>query len=276
MMSLWACWPSLRRRLAEADRLALLLDYDGTLVPIAARPALARLPSPTRRRLAQLRGQPGVQVAVVSGRALRDVRRRVGLRGVWYVGNHGLELDGPGCRYRHPAAQAARPALRQAARRLRAALRAVTGAWVEDKGLTLSVHTRAVAEDDIGRAARVCSTVLQPYRAGRRLRVTKGARVINVHPPVRWTKGTMVRWWLARQPVGRRPMVWYVGDDRTDEDAFAALRARGVTIVVTPSPRNSRARYAVASPADVSRLLQRIASVWQATHGGRHDATGRV
>lgn len=264
MIALRTRWPALRRRLAAAEALVLLLDYDGTLVPIAAHPSLARLPAAVRRVLDRLSRRPGVQILVISGRAVRDVRRRVGLRRVWYAGNHGWELEGPGLRYRHPAARAARPALRQAAWRLAAALADVPGAWVEDKRCTLSIHYRAVPVGERDRVLRACRTALRPFRARRQLRVTRGKSVVEVHPPVRWTKGSAVRWWLKRQRLERRADVWYLGDDRTDEDAFAALRGRGVTILVARVPRLSRARYRVAGPADVLRLLRRIA---EARHG---------
>src|SRR4051812_26460108 len=75
--------------------LLLMLDVDGTLAPIAPRPSLARVPDDTRRVLASLATQPGVSVALVSGRAARDARNIVGVANLWTIGNHGAEVMDP-------------------------------------------------------------------------------------------------------------------------------------------------------------------------------------
>ena len=124
----------------RTGRLVLLLDFDGTLAPIVERPEMAGMPDATRRALERLMAMPGVEVAVVSGRGLADVRDRAAIPGIAYAGNHGMEIHGPGVERIHPEAEAARPLLEEARRRVESAIGGVPGAWVEDKQLTLSVH----------------------------------------------------------------------------------------------------------------------------------------
>ncbi|OGX37860.1 MAG: trehalose-phosphatase [Omnitrophica WOR_2 bacterium RIFCSPHIGHO2_02_FULL_68_15] len=245
---LWPAWPMVARRLAAAEQLFLGLDCDGTLAPLADHPAAARVPAATRRTLRRLAARPDVQVAVISGRALRDLRRLVRVPRICYVGNHGLEMDG---RPSRPP-----PALAVIRRRLAAIAREVPGAWVEDKRMTLSVHTRGVRPDDVPRLLRRLRAALRPYQARRQIRVTMGQQVLEVRPPGRWTKGTAVRRLLRR--LEGRPMPVIIGDDTTDEDAFAAVGALGVTIAVGPTGRRTKARYAVRTPDEVHLALQRL------------------
>jgi trehalose 6-phosphate phosphatase len=87
---------------SRTGRLVLLLDFDGTLAPIVERPELAAMPEATRDGLSRLMARPGVEVAVVSGRGLADVRERAAIPGIAYAGNHGMEIHGPGVDRIHP------------------------------------------------------------------------------------------------------------------------------------------------------------------------------
>lgn len=264
-VSLWTRWSGVRRRLEGAERLFLFLDFDGTLSPIVAHAAQARLPAPTRRVLEALVARPDVRVALVSGRRLSDLRRRVGARGLCYVGNHGLELQGGGVRRLHPAARRARPLIGKIARRLQKALQAISGAWVEDKGLTLSVHFREVRQEAQPRVRRLFQEAVRSERARGRLRVTPGKRVFEVRPRGPWNKGSVVRWlsarWRALPPGGGPGLQVYVGDDITDEDAFRVLREAGITVAVGRSTAGTHARYTVRDPRQVRRFLQRILEI---------------
>lgn len=258
----------MERRLAGARTLHVLLDYDGTLVPLADHPAKARLPRGLQRLLEALARQSGVHVTLVSGRSLKDLRRQVRLPRIGYVGNHGLELRDGTLRYVHAVAKKSRGPLRAIVRGLRRALRPIRGAWVEDKGLTASVHYRLVKPSEIPRVRQMFYAVVQPYQLKRHIRVTTGRCVFEVRPPVSWTKATMVNWLLTHRVAGgRRPLPLYVGDDMTDEDVFALLRQRGLTVAVAPGASATRARYRVDAPEDVWRLLQRVRVIRESRHG---------
>lgn len=255
---LWDHWPALQRKIASAESLALFLDYDGTLVPIARHPSKARLPAQVKALLGRIARLPGVWTALVSGRRLSEIKGLVGLQGLCYVGNHGLELQGLGLRYVNPVARASRPLLKKVAARLRAALKPVHGAWVEDKGLTLSVHHRAVAEKNVVLVKNRFYEILRPHLEKRELQATAGRRVFEARPPVRWTKGTVVEWLLARRAAAGsgKPFPIFVGDDETDEDAFEILRERGLTVTVGPSNPLTLAEYFAESPREVRRFLR--------------------
>ena len=263
MRPLFAALPSLVDKIRQADEVALFLDYDGTLTPLRERPEQARLSGQARGLLRDLARRPGIWVALVSGRALSDVKRMAGVRRLCYVGNHGLQVEGSGIRYTLRQAAASRPVMREIARRLRRELAMIPGAWVEDKNLTLAVHFRQVEPGEKILVRNLFHAILRPYLEKGKVRVTAGKEVLEVRPPIRWTKGTMVRWLLARR-IGLRPegkiLPIYVGDDLTDEDAFSALDRRGITVVVGRSNLFSKAQYRVASPAAVLRFLRLLLS----------------
>lgn len=264
MKPLWSSWPSLRRRIVSAEHLFLFLDYDGTLAPIADHPSKARLPARARRFLQQLARQPGSCVALVSGRRLSDLKAMVQLPGLLYIGNHGLELQGPKLRYAHPGAQARRPLLKRMAQLLKKTLQPIPEAWVEDKGLTLSVHYRSVPPGRAPLVRNILHEVVKPYLEKSQVRIAAGKRVFEVRPAVRWTKGTVVHWLLARHLAAgkKRTLPIYIGDDQTDEDAFKALGSEGLSIRVGRS-EPSYAQYALSSPREVEKFLRRLLEMWK-------------
>jgi trehalose-phosphatase len=240
----------LEPRLSRAAHLAVFLDYDGTLAEIAARPADARLRPGVRLALSLLSRRKGVRVAIVSGRSLSDVRTLVGLRGLIYAGCHGLEMRGPRVTFSIPDAFRKRTATRRAAKELEARLRHVAGVEVEDKGLTVAVHFRRAGRAGRAAAARAVRAVA---RDGDGLfRSSHGKKVWELLPNVDWDKGRAVRWILARSGV-RRALPVYIGDDATDEHAFAAL-PRGITVKAGRSARTCAA-YSVSGPAAVETFL---------------------
>ena len=90
MKHLFEDWEYIQTRIQQAQNLFLFLDYDGTLTPIVSRPELALCPSQVKKHLEELRDLPRVYLAIISGRSIEDVREKVGVSGIVYVGNHGL------------------------------------------------------------------------------------------------------------------------------------------------------------------------------------------
>jgi trehalose-phosphatase len=249
-------WPALQASLT-AEPLLVLLDFDGTLAEIAPRPQDARLLPAARRALHALARMPGVQVGIISGRALVDVRRLVGIPGVVYAGNHGLEVGGAGLRFMHPAARRRRPLLRALSRQLEEALKEIPGALVEWKGLTISVHWRLVAPAHMRMLRRLVHAVLEPQERAGRVRITRGQRVLEVRPMGRWDKGAVVEWLVRRlaRRTGAEARLLYAGDDQTDEDAFASVNRLGGASVLVGPPRPTAAGYRLRHPGDVAAWL---------------------
>jgi trehalose 6-phosphate phosphatase len=209
-------------------RSALIFDVDGTLAPIVARPDLAEVPQATKAELERLAGRY-LLVAFVSGRSSEEARRLVGLGGVRYVGNHGLELD--------PAAYELQAQI--------AAFRDSVKSKVEDKGLTLSYHFREARDEAEARAE--LEEVAR--RAGAEGLVPRwGRKVLEIRPPVEADKGTAVQA-LIREAGARRAL--YAGDDTTDLDAFAALADASLEHVVRVAVSSEEAPLGLAAAADL-------------------------
>lgn len=250
-------WRDARR---HAGRMLVALDFDGTLAPIVERPELAALPASTEEALARLARRQDTDVAVVSGRALEDVRARVGLRDIFYAGNHGLEIEGPGLHEIHREAAAARPAIAACAESLRHALAGIDGVIVEDKGLTLSVHYRLVADEAAAERVREAVSGECAERPG--LRLTRGKKVVEIRPDVAWDKGRATRFLLAALEAGGAGAVpaLFIGDDETDEDAFRAIREAGAGVrVADPPPSTTAATAYLRSTQEVEALIDALA-----------------
>lgn len=233
-----------------APHVLVLLDFDGTLAPIVDRPELARLPDRTRTVVERLARRANCTVGLVSGRTLGDLRERVGIGGVVYAGNHGLEIAGGGLCYEAAAALALGEEISGAVATLSARLGQILGVLVEAKGLTASVHYRLVSPTDRTEVERVVrETVAENHPT---LRVVGGKMVWEVRPRVPWNKGSAVRW--IREQLGlREALTVYLGDDQTDEDAFAEI-GPFVTARVGAAP-STRAGYHVADPEEVAEFL---------------------
>jgi trehalose 6-phosphate phosphatase len=205
-------------------------------------------------------------VAVISGRGALDAHRIVGVDGLVYVGNHGLERLDRGALRWDPAAEPFRPALARTVRALRQVLADEPGVIVEDKGATASVHYRLSPDPErVGPAIRrLVEDVADD------LRITEGKMVVEIRPPIDVSKGTIVR-----QLVGEHHLagVVYLGDDRTDVDAFRALRAlrgadggpviRTLSVAVagseTPPEVTSEADAVIPGVAAVGTLVEELA-----------------
>lgn len=242
----------------HAGALLLGLDFDGTLAPIVARPELARLPARNRVLLERLGRRKSVVVSIISGRACDDVRRKVGIPGFFYSGNHGLEIDGPAGRWTHPQAAALARIMAPLARDLEETVGRFPGVIVENKGLTLSVHHRGLPRV-IPRAPlfAVVRKFVEPYQE--RLRLTAGHMVWEIRPAIPWNKGHALLKLL--RPGRRRWTAAFVGDDQTDEECFQTLGPEALTVRVGFA-RRSAARFRIRRQQDVSSFLEFILREW--------------
>lgn len=199
-------------------------------------------------------------MAVISGRALKDIKRQIGLKGIIYAGNHGLEIAGPGIKFTGRVSLREKAVIKQIADTLKNKLADISGVCVEEKGVTFSIHYRLVVQDKIALVKDVVGDTLKPYLERGEIRVNRGKQVVDVRPPLKWDKGQAVLWLLEKEQLkhsGESILPVYIGDDITDEDAFAALKGIGLTIFVG-SPANTRAQYFLKDTTEVLEFLQEI------------------
>lgn len=239
-------------RTAKNMKLFLMLDYDGTLAPIVKDPLRAVLSAPRRELLKRLARRPEIELAIISGRKLSVVKRLAGICNIIYVGNHGFEILAGKNHWIHPAAKKMIPLLKKIKAGLKKKLHC-RGLLIEDKGLILSIHYRSLAKSAIPAFKRDIKLALKPWRGT--VKITPGKMVYEVRPPLNWDKGAAVRWLIKNLKL-REYFPVYIGDDKTDEDAFRALKGRGLTYLVGNHSRTSAKRH-FGGINDVYRFLSK-------------------
>jgi alpha,alpha-trehalase len=256
--SLWSRWPGIRQTLSCAFPI-LLFDFDGTLAPIAADPARARLPEATRKVLARLSRLPCAAIGVVSGRQLAELQRLVRLKNICYIGSHGMEYMLPGGSHHLRATPAQCRRIQHIATQLSLALRGLPGILVERKIASVAVHYRNAEPQHIRRALAEVQRIRK--RNVPRLRLLEGKNVVELLPADSSDKGAAVKTLVARlRPRDRKAVVVYLGDDATDESVFGCLGKNDVTVLVG-RPRKTRARFYLRSPAQVCNFLRRVCKI---------------
>jgi trehalose-phosphatase len=234
----------------------LLLDYDGTLVPIRKTPDAATLSSKKRELLRDIAEEHHVFLGVVTGRSLQDIKKMVRLKNIFYIANHGFQIVLSRIQWIHPEAKRLIPALVQLSSRLKNTLRDFRGVTIENKHLTLSAHYRNLSGTSIPLTKNIIEETVHSYNG--RFKMTSGKKVVEVRPNVPWGKGRAVLKMLEMLELEDKPLVVYIGDDRTDEDAFECLLTlKAITIRVGHNHR-SKAEYYVKSTAEVQKLLELI------------------
>lgn len=243
----------------KGKRPVFYLDYDGTLTPIVRRPELAVLAPDMEtmlRRLGDL-----TPTAVVSGRDLQDVKKLVGIKEITYAGSHGFDISGPDISYQH--GREYRPDLDRAEDMLKPAIDPVPGAFIERKGFSIAVHYRESAEADIPKVKQAVEDIASRQD---RLRMSSGKKIFELHPDIDWNKGKALLWLLKKMNLDTPDtLVFYIGDDTTDEDAFLVLQEEGIPIVVGEDSRTSLAHYRLDNTEQVKLFFQKVIAFLERT-----------
>lgn len=260
--SVWRREEEIRRRIA-GQRVALFLDYDGTLTPIVADHDKALIDPEVRAMVARLAAQ--CTVTIVSGRGLARLRDLMPIDGLFLAGSHGFEIAGPeGSGLALEKGMEFLADLDRAELQLREALAGIEGHAVERKKYSVAVHYRNVASTAVARIEAVLATVLDEEP---RLRLGHGKKVFELRPNIDWHKGAAVGWILDElAEAGPDIVPIYLGDDITDEDAFRALAGRGICIAVRhQESRPTAAEYTLVDTRDVQQFLEWLADVLPST-----------
>jgi trehalose-phosphatase len=234
--------------------LALLLDYDGTLTPIVEHPDKAELPSRARWLLCCLSRQKHLTMGVLSGRSLANLKQMVGLEGLIYAGNSGLELEIGGRTILHPQAETSRRLLVQVAREWQPLVSSVPRAWIEDKMLGLTLHFRQVAPELRPSLVERSRALLDCFAD--RLRVVPGPLALEVCPVPDWNKGSAVERVLEEMDAETFP--FYAGDSANDREAFQIVAGRGGMTVGVGPEAPLEAQHTVPTPDTLIDLLAQM------------------
>ncbi|XP_043716244.1 probable trehalose-phosphate phosphatase F [Telopea speciosissima] len=260
---------------AKGKRIALFLDYDGTLSPIVDDPDHAFMSNTMRSAVRTVAKY--FPTAIISGRSRDKVFEFVGLTELYYAGSHGMDIigpvqnsvsvgDHPNCIrstdkqgkeiYLFQPASEFLPMIDEVFRSLVEKTKEIEGATVENNKFCVSVHYRNVDEKNWTTIAQCVHDIIKDYP---RLRLTHGRKVLEVRPVINWDKGKAVEFLLDSLGLSNSDDVlpMYVGDDRTDEDAFKVLREgnRGYGILVSSWPKESNAFYSLRDPSEVMEFL---------------------
>ncbi len=236
-------------------RIAICLDYDGTLTPIVDDPQKAVLSEEMRRTLLSL--ADSFPVAVISGRDLQDVQNLVGIDSIFYAGSHGFDISGPGISHAGPEeGKKFLPALDRAEKEISRKMENISGAWVEKKKFSIAVHYRKV---DPGETELVEQAVREVAGAHPELRQSGGKKIFELQPRMDWHKGKALMWILDRLGLDQPDVIpVFIGDDVTDEDAFKTLKDRGIGVAVMDPPRETEASCRLKDPEEVRFFLNKL------------------
>jgi trehalose-phosphatase len=245
----------------EGKRVAVFLDYDGTLTPIVSRPELAVLSDRNRDIVRALATR--CTVAIISGRDRPDVQKLVGLDGLVYAGSHGFDIAGPGGQsIQHEMGSGFAELLARIAKRLEQELEGIEGLLIEPKKSSVAVHYRLVADEQSRQQIkRVVDGILADHSE---LRNKPGKMVWDIQPQIDWDKGKAVLWLLKALELDSSDVLpIYLGDDITDEDAFRALKGKGLGIFVgheaaEGGKRPTVADYVLKDPDEVGTFLENL------------------
>lgn len=260
---------TIAERLSGAEGLLLCTDFDGTLTGIVADPDAPEMRPTNRQSLRRLRDHLHVAVAVVSGRALEDLRSRVGIDGISYAGNHGLELSHRGETTVHPVAEKQASGIDAVCEELRRQIGDIEGCLVENKGVTATVHHRQTAPDDVPKIREAVEETVARL-APDQIYVSEGKAVIELAPAVPWDKGQAVS--FLGDDVPDTWVTMYLGDDTTDEHAFRAIAPHGLSVHVG-SNEETAAVHRTPDPDTVERLLDWLAETGISNLGSVRDLT---
>ncbi|XP_019704764.2 probable trehalose-phosphate phosphatase C [Elaeis guineensis] len=262
-------------------KIVVFLDYDGTLSPIVDDPNRAFMSDSMRSILKEVAQY--FPTCIISGRSREKVYEFVRLSNVYYVGSHGLDIMAPNKSLNdanitfhektidekgnevilYQPAQKYSPKIEKMFKELEEKTKEIQGAMIENNKFCISVHFRRVNKENWSVLEEQVMAITKKYSD---FHITRGRKVVEIRPSIEWDKGKALEYLLDNLGFGSNGTAFplYIGDDRTDEDAFKVLQSRGqgYPIVVSSIPKDTKASYSLRDPSDVSSFLLRL-SRWK-------------
>lgn len=237
------------------SNLLVLLDYDGTIVPIVKTPKDASLPEKTKELLQKLSKYSRVKLGIISGRSLSDIKKMVGINSLIYAGNHGIEWEIEGRKGKLRKLQFDDANLAKLRKELNVISGKFRGAILEDKKYILSVHYRLVKKEMLESFRKYLKYLLAPYKKNGSLRMTRGKKVYEIKLNLNWNKGDFVKFLKEEYFKKKYQQIVYIGDDTTDEDVFNNFK-EAITVKVGKS--KTAGNYYVRNTTEVLEFLKFI------------------
>ncbi|NOR57259.1 MAG: trehalose-phosphatase, partial [Sulfurimonas sp.] len=236
--------------------IVIFFDYDGTVTPIVSHPKDAQLSEEMKNTLIKLSNQ--CTLAVISGRGLNDIKSLVGIKGIHYAGSHGYEIEGPSIKMEHEPALKFVKIFDTLEKELRKELDDVKGALVERKKFSIALHYRNVSEGEAYLVENAADEVVKKHP---NVRKSYGKKVYELQPDLEWNKGKALEWLMEALHIEKKgSMIFYIGDDITDEDAFSAIKTYGTGILVGSDNRNTGAQYKLSDTDQTLHFLEILSS----------------
>lgn len=256
MRSFHRCINVVEKSIRSAKQIALMLDFDGTISAFAPTPQQARISAIAQHALKKMRGR--FPIIVVSGRPLRDIRSKVGIRDLSYAGNHGAEWILGSVYGRAAISSRVLPAISRIRRSITTVLARYPGLLIEDKRLSIEFHFRRMRRSLIAKCKKEILSLTVELISSARLSVVDEGLSLEVSATDQWSKGDFSRHAMRvfKNISGAEPLPIYIGDAKTDEAAFEALK-RGITIKVGMCGK-SAACYAFSKREQVDTFLSRL------------------
>lgn len=270
MKDLFKNWKTISLKIQKSPHILLLSDFDGTLCPIVKHPDLVKVDKDILAILKKINKLQSVMLGFVSGRPINDIKKHIGLRKAFYIGNHGLEFKKPNDSKIQILSKAqikkSLKVIRSIVEQLKDETETLKGVWLEDKKYSVSLHYRQATSKDARVAAKIFNQVISEAEKNKNIRVTRGKKVFEIRPSFNQNKGTAVEK-LKRMHSKKSPLLIYLGDDVTDEDVFKIMSKKDLSIHIGKGDK-SAAQYSLKNVKAVGDFFQKVYRI----RSGKTDA----
>jgi trehalose-phosphatase len=249
---------ALVKRIKTAQHIALFLDYDGTLTPIQKQPDDAVLSEQTSEILRLLSRIPQISLSIVMGRSMVDIKKFAQFKNINISANHGLHIRTKEYEWIHPVASATRFIIQKIYLVLQKKLKSFPDITLENKHFSLAIHYRNANLSLIPRLHLLIIDAVGPFKSN--VSITSGKKVVEIKPRTDWDKGKAIECIVKKMNSNTPPLLIFIGDDTTDEDAFRTLRSKGITICVGKS-KKTQAKYYVRSVSQAIKFLRIVSEI---------------
>jgi len=252
----------IKMRIEKKGGAVLLLDFDGVLSAIAKTPDEAFISNENIelvKKCVEL-----FPVAVITGRTLEDIKKKMDIKDLFYIASHGLEWEEEGKYHVKPIPKETIAAINSAKERIRPLVSRYPGMILEDKSFMFALHYRIMKPELIDAFIKEATSILEPIVEQNNLRLDHNMKTFELRPDINWDKGDSAIFAekYFNKKVGGKFIPIYIGDSLTDEDAFKAIREHGITIRIGEN-KESAAEWYMEDQREVALFLKWLLSFRQ-------------